>query len=1009
VDSPDRWRLVERLYHEALTREELLRPAFLREACVGDERLRREVESLLAYAAQARDFLTTPAIAGIDLTALDPDGPGRALVGARLGPYEIGSLLGVGGMGEVYRARDTRLGRDVAIKILPEVFVADAERRARFEREARLLASLNHPHIGTIYGFEERDGIHALVLELIEGETLAQRLSRTAKAADGSRDGSAGGGIPLDEALKIARQIAEALEAAHDKAIVHRDLKPANIALTRDGVVKVLDFGLAKIGGHDGASDLTRSPTITVMATGEGAILGSAESMSPEQARGKVVDKRTDIWAFGCVLYHMLTGRKVFVGDTISDTIAAILGREPDWTALSSATPPAIRRLLSRCLEKDLDRRLHDIADARIEIDDVMRQPHASGDEVSTRHDHAGWVPRRAMFPLAATVAVVLAAGAIAGVRWWSIPAAPSVASLARLIISLPASQTIEKGRFPPVALSPDGKFLVYVAAREGGTTSLYLRPLDELAPRAIPETDGASTPFFSPDGRWLGFYADGMLKKLSVDGGVALAICEAAPVWSATWGERDTIVFATTLAGSGLWRVSANGGEPVQITKPKPDEGQHGYPQLLPGGTQILFSILRKNAWHAAIVDVNGGEPRVLGNGRVVGEGTRYISTGHLVYAQSGGLVATPFDPASGDLDQPPVPLLERIETSRFGGAYFAFAPAAGTLVYVPAGTAVTDRTLLRIDRDGRAAPLLDTRGGYQHPTLSPDGRRAAVVMTSEIGSDIWIIDLARTTRTRLTTGGIGAFPVWAPDGLKLAFQSTAPGPFNLFWKSLGGNAEAQPLLKSTDAASVQSPNSVAMLLPGTLPTLSGAGPQFPMSWSPDGATLAFHERKPDGKRDIWVVAPGGDPSPFLLTPFDERSPRFSPDGRWLAYVSDESGRDEVYVQPYPGPGSKWLVSTDGGIDPVWSRDGRELFYRRGDELMAVSVAAGREFSAGRPTRLFETRFDAADNAPNYDVSPDGKWFVMPRSDSGPAPGELHVVLNWFGEVTARTQAGRR
>ena len=1009
VSSPDRWRLVERLYHEALSREEFQRAAFLREACVGDEALRRDVESLLAYASDARDFLATPAIEAMGPTDLDPEGLGRPLVGARLGPYEIGSLLGVGGMGEVYRARDTRLGRDVAIKILPDAFLADAERRARFEREARLLASLNHPHIGSIYGFEEREGIHALVLELIEGETLAERLARTVKTAEGRRDGTASGAIPVDEALKIARQIAEALEVAHDKGIVHRDLKPANIAITRTGVVKVLDFGLAKVGGDEAASDLTRSPTITVMGTGEGVILGSAESMSPEQARGKVVDKRTDIWAFGSVLYHMLTGRKVFVGDTISDTIAAILGREPDWAVLPPATPPAIRRLLSRCLEKDLNRRLHDIADARIEIDDALREPHASIDKALRRHDRAAWVPRWALLPLAAAVAMVLAGGAIAAVRWWSMPAAPSLSSPARLMIGLPASQAIEKGRFPPVALSPDGKLLVYVAAREGGTTSLYLRPLDELEARAIPDTDGASTPFFSPDGRWLGFYADGMLKKLSVDGGVALAICEAPPVWSATWGERDTIVFATTLAGSGLWRVSANGGEPVQITKPKADEGQHGYPQLLAGGTQVLFSILRKNAWHAAIVGVNGGEPRVLGNGRVIGEGAHYISTGHLVYAQSGGLVATPFDPAAGDLDQPPVPLLERIETSRFGGAYFAFAPAAGTLVYVPAGTAVTDRTLLRIDRDGRAAPLVDTRGGYEHPALSPDGRRAAVMIASEMGSDIWIIDLARTTRTRFTTGGIGAFPVWGPDGSKLAFQSTAPGPFNLFWKSLDGNAEPQPLLKIADATAAQWPNTAATLLPGTLPTLSGAGPQFPMSWSRDGATLAFHERKPDGKRDIWVVSPGGDPSPFLLTPFDEWSPRFSPDGRWLAYVSDESGRDEVYVQPYPGPGSKWLVSTDGGIDPVWSKDGRELFYRRGDELMAVSVAAGREFSAGRPTRLFETRFDSADNGPNYDVSPDGKWFVMPRSDSGPAPGQLHVVLNWFGEVTARTQAGKR
>jgi Tol biopolymer transport system component len=998
VTSPDRWQHVERLYHEALARHEAERATFLREACVGDEALRRELESLLDYASAARDFMGMPAIEAIVAADFDSERPRRATPGFRLGPYEIGSLLGVGGMGEVYRARDTRLGRDVAIKILPEAFVADADRRARFEREARLLASLNHPHIGNIYGFEEREGIHALVLELIEGDTLAERLSRPAA-----------GLLPIAEALKIARQIAEALEAAHEKGIVHRDLKPANIAITRDGVVKVLDFGLAKMGGDEASYDLTHSPTITVMGTGEGVILGSAESMSPEQARGKVVDKRTDIWAFGCVSYEMLAGRKPFVGDTISDTIAAILGREPDWSALPPMTPPAIRRLLGRCLEKDLKRRLHDIADARIEIDDALREPHPPVLEtVSKRREHPAWATPRAMLALGGTAVVLVAFGAAGIVRFWAGPVASS-ASPARLMITLPAAQAIEKGRFPPVALSPDGKLLVYVAATDGGTTSLYLRPLDDLAARPIPATDGASTPFFSPDGRWLGFYAGGMLKKVSVAGGVPLTICDAPPVWSATWGERDTIVFATTLAESGLWRVSAIGGEAVQITTPKADEAQHGYPQLLPGGTQVLFSILRKNAWHLAMVGVDGGNWRMLGNGRVVGEGAQYISTGHVVYAQSGGLVATPFDPAAADLDQPPVPLLERIETSRFGGAYFAFAAAAGTLVYVPAGTTVTDRTLLRIDRDGRAAPLVEARAGYEYPTLSPDGRRAAVMIASEMGTDIWIIDLARATRVRFTAGGIGAFPVWGPDGSKLAFQSTAPGPFNLFWKSIDGSADAEPLLKAADSASARSwPNTGAALLPGTLPTLSGGGPQFPMSWSPDGSTLAFHERKPDGERDIWVVSRGGDPVPFLLTPFDERSPRFSPDGKWLAYVSDESGRNDVYVQPFPGPGSKWLVSTDGGIDPVWSKDGRELFYRHDDELMAVSVAATREFSADRPRRLFETRFDTGDNGPNYDVSPDGKWFVTPRSDRGSAPPELHLVLNWFSEVTARSRAAK-
>jgi eukaryotic-like serine/threonine-protein kinase len=1032
VTSPDRWQHVERLYHDALARDEGERAAFLRDACGADETLRREVESLLAYAGDAQLFMAAPAI-DVVAAAIQSAEMTRPFIGQRLGPYEMVSLLGSGGMGEVYRARDTKLGRDVAIKILPEAFTADADRRARFEREARLLAALNHPHIGAIYGFEDREGIHALVLELVEGQTLADR--------------SSAGPLPVPEALTIARQIAEALEAAHERGIVHRDLKPANVILqgarglpstprktapiptraalphgsqvpgsspdspppvTDEVRVKVVDFGLAKVGSSESVHDLTHSPTITIGGTSEGVILGTAAYMSPEQARGKAVDKRTDIWAFGCVVYEILTGRKAFAGETVSDTIAAILEREPDWSALPDTTPSTIRRLLQRSLEKDPKRRLHDIADARIEIDDVAREPVASAREAGSFDGGPGvLVTARRVWALAAAAVALVVLGAAAGVLWWPVRVTSRPSSLTRLMITLPAAQALEKGRFPPVALSPDGKLLVYAAAVDGGRTNLYLRPLDELAARPIPATEGASTPFFSPDGRWLAFYANGLLEKVSVAGGVPLTICEAPPVWSATWGENDSIVFATTVAASGLWRVSANGGEPVQITTPKPDEAQHGYPQILPGGTQVLFSVRRKNAWHLALLTLKSGDWRLLGNGRVIGEGAQYLPTGHLVYAQSGGLVATPFDPSNGNLDQPPVPLLERIETSRFGGAYFAFAAGAGTLVYVPAATTVADRTLLRVDRDGRAAPLVEAHGAYEYPVFSPDGRQVAVMIASEAGSDIWIIDLERATRIRFTAGGTSAFPVWAPDGSRVAFQSTAPGPWNLFWKPLDGRTDAQPLLRAADSSLARSvPSTGESLLPGTLPTLSGAGPQFPMSWSPDGSTVAFHERKPNGERDIWVVSPGSDPVPFLLTPFDERSPRFSPDGKWLAYVSDESGRNDVYVQPFPGPGPKWLVSTDGGIDPVWSRDGRELFYRKDDEVMAVSVAPKGEFSAGRPQRLFEIRFDAGDNGPNYDVSRDGKWFVMPRAAQGRTPGELHLVLNWFGEVTARTQA---
>jgi eukaryotic-like serine/threonine-protein kinase len=987
--TSDHWQRVSKLYHDALARDASQRDAFVREACAGDEALRRAVESLLDLPAPADGFRDNPVTA---VAAQMVSDAASALTGRRLGPYQVEARLGAGGMGEVYRARDLKLGRDVAIKILPRAFTSNPERLARFEREARVLAALNHQNIGAIFGLEDADGVPSLVLELVEGELLADRIAL--------------GPVPVKDALGMARQIADALDAAHEKGIVHRDLKPENIKVTPEGVVKVLDFGLAKAGGNESASDLTHSPTVTLGGTREGVILGTAAYMSPEQARGKVVDKRTDIWAFGCVLYQMLTGRAAFGGETVSDTIVAILDRQPDWRLLPSGTPASLTRLLQRCLEKDPKRRLHDIADARIEIEEALHEPSGLLSEVlSPGTLPSGAVTRaRTSGLLVAAVVFALALGADIASRL-AAPTSP-VAPLARVMITLPAGQALEKGRFSPVALSPDGRLLAYAAAVGGGQTQLYLRALDELEARPIPATEGATTPFFSPDGRWLAFYSEASLKKVSLGGGVPLTISETPPIWSATWGGNN-IVFATTLASTGLWQVSADGGEPVQVTTPKEGEALHGYPQFLPDTTHVLFSVLRDNAWRLAVLTLASRESKLLGGGRAVGEGAQYLPTGHIVYAQAGGLVATPFEPPDGDLNQPSIPLLERVERSRFGGAYFAVAPGAGSLVYLPANTAVTDRALLRVDRDGRVAPLLDARLGYEDPAFSPDGRRIAATIESDTGRDIWIIDVDRGTRIRFTTGGTSAFPVWSADGSRLAFQSTAPGPWNLYWKPIDGSAEAQPLFGASTQPAASWPNAASSLLPGTLPALSGGNPQFPMSWTSDGS-MAFHERKPNGERDIWVVTPASEPTPFLLTPFDERSPRFSPDGKWLAYVSNESGRDEVYVQPFPGPGRKWLISTDGGIDPLWSRNGRELFYRQGEQMMVVSTVSTPDFSANRPRRLFETRFDAGDNGPNYDVAPDGKSFLMLRSERGPVAGELHLVLNWFKEVTARTPAAR-
>ena len=921
--------------------------------------------------------------------------------GKSVGNYEVISSLGVGGMGEVYLAKDTRLGREVALKVLPDALAHDLERRSRFEREARVLASLNHPNIATLHGFHEFGGHAVLEMELVPGDTLAERVQRKP--------------LSVDEALPIFKQIALALESAHDRGIIHRDLKPSNVKVMPDGRVKVLDFGLAKALDRPASADPADVQPHDVTSASHsrtGMILGTVRYMSPEQARGLTLDRRTDIWSFGCVLYEALTGRPPFAADSTSDVLAAILREEPDYSAIAIA-PPALQRIIRRCLRKDQQSRLRDIADARIEIDEMLSEtvkmlPAAPGLTASR--------PSRRAMIVASAAALVLAA--LAAAATWMLAGSATAASSppARVAVPIVAGQELAIGPSPPLALSADGRRLVYVSSPPGGRTQLFMRPIDRFESTAIAGTEGASAPFFSPDGAWVGFYAADAIQKVSLDGGAPLKIADTPPVSSAAWIDGGGIIFGTTLEGDGLWRVSADGGTPERLTTPdqKQKELHHLYPQPL-SASQMLFTVLTDQGRWGAILTLDTKQWQRLAQVRPAGGAIQSTSTGQLVFAQAGGLVAVPFDARSGAVTGSPVPNPDRVLTAADGGSSFAVS-GSGTLAYVPGRTAVPHRTLVFVDREGRATPLADAPAAYAHPRFSSDGRWLAMSIESENGSDVWLQDLQRGTRTRLTSSESAAFPVWTADAARVAFHAGRGGAWSLYARPADGSRPAEPLLTASrpEPSAAWERDPAEKLLPGSMPTLSGANPQYPSSWTPDGGTLAFTERKPNGERDIWVVEKGVDPSPFLMTPSDEWAPTFSRDGQWLAYVSNESGRSEVYVQPYPGPGGRWLISTNGGSDPVWSPDGRELFYLQDDRLMSVTIGvtpaaagsgAGPRLTAGTPRRLFEGRYERSAIGRNYDLAPDGQRFIMVVSDERAAPPQIHVVLNWFSELVGRAQ----
>jgi Tol biopolymer transport system component len=902
--------------------------------------------------------------------------------GGQLGPFRITQELGRGGAGVVYLAHDTKLDRPVAIKSLPAELIENPRARTRFAREARVLASLNHPNIATIYEeLQEAEGVAYLVLEYVPGQTLAERI--------------AGARFKLQEALAIAQQIAEAVHAAHEHEVIHRDLKPGNIKITPEGRIKVLDFGLAKALGGEAVD-----PQITV--TEPGRVVGTPAYMSPEQARGLETDRRCDIWSFGCVLYEMLTGKVPFEGDTVSDILAGILDREPDWHALPQATPANIRVLLRRCLEKDPYRRLHDIADAGIEISETL-----SGSlEMFALPGKVAPVSRLfrrnvILACLACLTAGVLIAGTIMSlVR----PSPGEPAGVSRTQILVPADKPLCTGFAPNylLAISPDGTHLVYVGELGNRNTELYVRSLDSLQITPIPGTRNAHNPFFSPDGQWVGFFTtESQLKKVSLAGGKPLTLLEDIPRGVAafgSWTGDGTIVFSVHSSNHGLQQIPDNGGqqaEPLFIPAPEEDEVYYCYPQVLPGGNAILYSRVYSHGSRTSRIEAflqeTGRQQAVLNDASYA----TYVSSGHLIFVQDNVLMAAPFDVDRLQITGPSAPLVDDNVGFDYGGKTPQITISRnGTLVYIPRSK-FRENELVWLDRRGISESLDADADVYEGPRLSPDGRRIAVTIWSqkEFASQVYVCDLERGTPIHLTTKGESRYAQWSPDGTELAFWSGRTEGAGVFCKVVGASASAELL------ASEPSPGVFL----------------FPYSWSHNRNLLACTVLDPNTREDIWIVDPNGDqePKPFLREEYREYNPTFSPDGRWLAYVSEESGQPEIYVWEYPDGGHKEMVSTDGGagINPAWQRDrdGRELYYISGNSMMAVTVTSEPDFVVGAPEPLFTLPDGIAPGTylgRNYDVSHDGRFLMMKWSDD--TKDQLIYVTNWFEELKRLAPPGK-
>ncbi len=967
---PDHWPRLKEVFADARALPADLRAAYLTEACGGNEALRREVESLLASDPHAKSFLETPAVLLADTGA-------RRLAGQRVGPYQITSWIGAGGMGEVYRARDATLGRDVAIKMLPRSCASDPDRLARFDREARMLASLNHPHIGAIYGVEQWEGVPALILELVEGPTLADRLAT--------------GPVPLTEALGIVRQIADALEAAHARGIVHRDLKPANIKITPDGIVKVLDFGLAKAVASDVFQDRAPSPAETVSGTHEGVILGTAPYMSPEQARGQMVDKRTDIWAFGCVVYEMLTGRMAFPGKTASDHIAAILERDPDWAALPVTTPPSIRRLLRRCLEKESARRLPDIAVARLEIDDAAGDPGGAAEAAAVTSRSRDRVWRSAT-----AAAVVVALVAVGFAAWSAMRPSPMAAPIT---FTLPPPEGLRYlAIYGSLSLSPDGRTVAFVAidttgrlaAVETGAGALYLRSLGSQGARRLPGTEGAFSPFWSPDGQFIGFISGGNLKKVAVAGGPPVTLAEH-PYGRSAWSAQGVILYSRLDVSGGLYRIPDNGGQPTLVTEldRSRDEVTHAHPMFLPDGRRFLYLGGNKDRSKSAIYLASLDSQT---RSRLVDVYSQPdYAPGFLLYQRGGAVMAHPFDEKQGRLTGAAVPIAEGVDTDTINGRAAFSASANGALIYRSGPATGGSGRLTWFDRSGKTLSTVAESGFYRYPRVSPDGRHVVVTFSKdEVGMDLWQIDLARGVPTRSTFHpGDDFLPsVWSPDSQRVVFSSsrTRKGVFDLYQQSAAGAATAELLWQSGESKS-------------------------PSGFSPDGRILLVDRwMNPGSRGDLWALPMTGDRKPFPLiesAAFNEHSAVFSPSGRFIAYVSNDSGVRHVYVQPFPPTGARVQLSTGNGGSPRWTSDGRTVLYSTMvDEssartfvsetaFMAVDVTtSGATVRAGSPRMLFVQRHIGG-GLNRFAVDPSGQRFLLVVPDQNVVP-PITVVLNW-------------